>query len=213
MLKRKPENPAYLTLQAQLEGLNTEGRALKQRREELRTRLTMIESRLERTPEVERDYLELARDRENTVARYREIKAKLMEAEVAQELEQARKSERFSLIDPAQYPEKPRSPNRPAILLIGVLLALGGGVGSVAGLEFLDSSVRNSKDLMRTLTVPLLSAIPYISNAADRRRAKAPYKWVLLAAVAGLALLLAAIHFLWMPLGVFWFSLLRRLPF
>ncbi len=209
---RKPENPAYLTLQAQLEGLNTEARALKQRREELHSRLTMIESRLEKTPEVEREYLDLSRDRENTVVRYRQVKAKLMEAEVAQELEQARKSERFSLIDPAQFPEKPRSPNRPAILLIGVLLALGGGVGSVGLLEVLDSSVRNSKDLSRTLAIPLLSVIPYIVNEADRRRAEFPVKWLPLAAIVGIVAAPAAIHFLWIPPDVFWFSLLRGVP-
>jgi uncharacterized protein involved in exopolysaccharide biosynthesis len=209
---RKPENPAYLALQAQLEALDADAKSLKRHREELRARISMLDSRLEKTPEVERDYLEINRDRENTVVRYREVKAKLMEAQVAQELEQARKSERFSLIDPAQFPEKARSPNRPAILLIGALLALGGGIGSVGIMEVLDSSVRNSRDLARLVEVPLLSAIPYIANAEDRRRAKFPWRAALAGAVAFIAALLAAIHFLWMPLGVFWYSLLRHLP-
>jgi 4-amino-4-deoxy-L-arabinose transferase-like glycosyltransferase len=65
--------------------------------------------------------------------------------------------------------------------------------------------------LVRGLAVPLLSTIPYIFNAADRRRAKRPVKWLLLAVVVGIASALAAIHFLWMPLEVFWYSLLRRL--
>jgi uncharacterized protein involved in exopolysaccharide biosynthesis len=208
--KKKPENPAYLTMQAQLEALDSETRALKKHREELRTRMARLESRLEKTPEVEKDYLELSRDRENSVVRYREIKAKLMEAEVAQDLEKDRKSERFSLIDPPQYPEKPRSPNRPAIMLVGLMLALGCGIGSVALLEALDNSVRNSRELVHTLAVPLLSVIPHISNDADRRRREFPWKLVLPSAAGGIALLLLAIHFLWMPLGVLWFSILRR---
>lgn len=208
---RKIENPAYLTLQAQLDSLDTEARAVKKHREELRTRIGMLEARLEKTPEVEKDYLDLSRDRENTMVRYREIRAKLMEAQVAQDLEKGRKSERFSLIDPPQLPEKPRSPNRPMILLIGMLMALGGAVGSVGLLEALDSSVRNSKDLAHTLAVPLLSAIPYIHNEADRQRKKFPWKLALGAAAGVVAVLLLAIHFLWMPLDVFWFSMLRRL--
>lgn len=208
--KKQAENPAYLTLQAQLEALATETRALQKHRQELRARIAMLESRLEKTPEVEKDYLELSRDRENSVARYREIKAKLMEAEVAQDLEKDRKSERFSLIDPPQYPEKPRSPNRPAILLIGLMLALGSGVGSVALLEALDNSVRNSKELAHTLAVPLLSVIPYIRNEADRRKREFPWKLAVPAAVGGAAALLLAIHFVWMPLEVLWFSVLRR---
>lgn len=207
---RKIENPAYLTLQAQLDSLDTEARALKKHREELRTRIGMLEARLEKTPEVEKDYLDLSRDRENTMVRYREIRAKLMEAQVAQDLEKGRKSERFSLIDPPQLPEKPRSPNRPMILLIGMLMALGGSVGSVGLIEALDSSVRNSKDLAHTLAVPLLSAIPYIRNEADRQRKKFPWKLAIAIAVGGVAVLLLAIHFFWMPLEVFWFSMLRR---
>lgn len=208
---KKIENPAYLTLQAQLEALDTEARALKKHREELRSRIGVLESRLEKTPEVEKDYLDLSRDRENTMVRYREIRAKLMEAQVAQDLEKGRKSERFSLIDPPQLPEKPRSPNRPMILLIGMLMALGGGAGSVGLLEALDSSVRNSKDLAHTLPVPLLSSIPYIRNEADRQRRKFPWKLAIGGAIGTLAALLLAIHFFWMPLEVFWFSMLRRL--
>ncbi len=72
------------------------------------------EARLEQSPQVEREYLDLNRDHENSIRRYQEVKAKLMEAEVAQQMEKDSKGERFSLIDPAQLPEKPFSPNGPA---------------------------------------------------------------------------------------------------
>lgn len=208
---KKIENPAYLNMQAQLESLETESRALKKHREELRARISLLESRIERTPEVEKEYLELSRDRENSLVRYRETKAKLMQAEVAQDLEKDRKSERFSLIDPPQYPERPRSPNRPAILLIGLLLALGAGVGSVGLLEALDSTVRNSKELAHTLAVPLLSAIPYIKNSEDRQTHAFPWQWVIPGAIGALVAVLLAIHFLWLPLEVLWYSILRRI--
>jgi succinoglycan biosynthesis transport protein ExoP len=208
---RKPENPAYLTLQAQLEGLDTEARSLKKHKEELRTRIAMLDSRIERTPEVEKDYLELARDRENSVNRYREIRGKLMEAEVAQDLERDRKSERFSLIDPPQFPEKPRSPNRPAIFLIGILLAVGGGVASVGLLETLDHSVRNSKDLARTISAPLLSVVPYILTQADMQKKEIPWRKIAVVALVIVVGGAVAVHFLWMPLEVIWFSVLRRI--
>lgn len=207
---KKIENPAYLNMQAQLESLETESRALKKHREELRARISLLESRIERTPEVEKEYLELSRDRENSLVRYRETKAKLMQAEVAQDLEKDRKSERFSLIDPPQYPERPRSPNRPAIMLIGLLLALGAGVGSVGLLEALDSTVRNSKELAHTLAVPLLSVIPYIRNSEDRQTRAFPWQWVIPGALGALVAVLLAIHLFWMPLEVLWYSILRR---
>jgi succinoglycan biosynthesis transport protein ExoP len=126
---RKPENPAYVSLKAQIEAIDADARSLRQKKVALGERLTDLETRLAQTPQVEREYLDLVRDRENSVTRYRELKAKLMEADIAQELEKERKSERFSLIDPPQYPEKPRSPNRPAILLIGLALGVLGGAG------------------------------------------------------------------------------------
>lgn len=205
-----PKNPTYIALKTQLEAIDIETKSLKKHRDELRARMATLEARLEKTPEVERDFLELIRDRENTVVRYRQVKAKLMEAEVAQVLEQARKAERFSLIDPAQYPEKPRSPNRPAILLIAFVLSLGGGVGSVALLELLDSSVRGTKDLGRTLPTPVLGAVPYILNEADRRRAKRSFISVALGVMFGFVVVLIAIDVLWMPLDLFWYAMLRR---
>lgn len=208
---RKPENPAYIALQAQLDAIDTEQRALRSRRQDLGVRLADLEQRLQQTPQVEREYLDLSRDRENSVVRYRELKAKLMEAEVAQELERGRKSERFSLIDPPQYPEKPRSPNRPAIVLIGLVLALGGGLGYAGVAEGLDNSVRNARDLVRSTALPLLSVIPYISNGADHARRRRRRLLIAGGAFVAAVLALLLIHFFFMPLEVFWYWLLRRL--
>jgi succinoglycan biosynthesis transport protein ExoP len=207
----KPENPAYISMQAQLDALNSEEKALRTKRIELKDKRDQYEKRIEQTPQTEREYLDLNRDHENSVVRYREIKAKQMEAEVAQQLEKDAKAERFSLIDPPQFPEKPRSPNRPAILLIGAVAALGGGVGYAGVLEGLDGSVKNPKQLTRTLQVPLLSVIPFMEN--DRERARRKKRWMLIvtAAMVGTIVLLVAVHFFVMPLEVLWYSILRRL--
>ncbi len=207
----KPENPAYISMQVQRDALDSEEKALRAKRIELQSKRDQYEKRLEQTPQVEREYLDLSRNHENAVLRYREIKAKLMEAQVAQELEKGAKAERFSLIDPPQYPEKPRSPNRPAILLVGMVAALGGGIGYGGVLEGLDGSVKNPKQLSRILQTPLLSVIPYIENDADRARRRNLRILIVVGTLLGLALVLAAIHFFWMPLEVFWFYLLRRL--
>src|SRR5262245_6186748 len=206
---RKPENPAYISLQAQLEGLDADSRSLKKKKEELSTRLAGLEARLAHTPQVEREYLDLARDRENSVVRYRELKAKLMEADIAQEMEKERKSERFSLIDPPQYPEKPRTPNRPAILLIGLALGVMGGAAYAGVAEGRDGSVRNARDLTRISPLPLLSVIPYIENGAEHGRTRRRRVQLIAGGVAALVVALTLVHFLWMPLDIFWYTLLR----
>lgn len=207
----KPENPAWISLQSQIDSLDSEKKSMLAKKVELRTKRDQYEKRLEQTPQVEREYLDLSRDHENSVVRYRETRAKLMEAQIAQELEKNAKGERFSLIDPPQLPEKPRSPNRPAILLIGAVLAIAGGIGYGAMIEGLDGSVRNARQLLRTVQVPMLSVIPYIDNGVDRSRQRNRRLLLIAGIVAAVLLLLAAIHFFWMPLEVFWYYGLRRL--
>ena len=96
-------------------------------REDLRAKQRAYDARLLQIPEVEREYRELTRDYENAQTRYREIRAKQMQAEGAVELEKDLKAERFSLGEPANLPHKPYSPDRPRIALLGLLASLGGG--------------------------------------------------------------------------------------
>jgi uncharacterized protein involved in exopolysaccharide biosynthesis len=209
--ERKPDNPLYITLRTQLESIAAEVRNLRALREDLRARLRGYERRLEQTPGVEREYLELVRDYENSVARYREVKAKQMQAEVAQELEKDRKAERFTLIDPPQLPEQPVSPNRLAILLVGLLASASGGLGFGALREALDGSVKGARDLVRVAPAPVLAAIPYVESDA-RRAARARRRLlVALALAAALVVALVVVHFFVRELPVLWFSLLRRL--
>jgi uncharacterized protein involved in exopolysaccharide biosynthesis len=160
---------------------------------------------------VEREYLDLTRDHEASLMRYREIRAKQMQADIGEELEKDRKAERFSLIDPPQLPEKPSSPNRPAILLLGLVLSLGGGVGSAAVLEGLDDSVRGSKALTGLLQVPVLAVIPYMENDAKRQRKRKIVLVIVASLIAALGLAVLLVHFFFIPLDVLWFRALRWL--
>ncbi len=208
---RKPENPAYLTLQAQLESVTSELKSLAAQREQLKAKLASYETRLEQTPGVEREYLDLTRDHENSVKQYQEIKAKQMEADVAQQLEKDSKGERFSLIDPPQLPEKPDSPNRPAIFLLGAILSLGGGLGYAGLRESLDTSVKSAKELPKLLPVPMLAAIPYMENSSDMQRRSRGKTKITVAVLAVLIAALLIVHFFVSPLDVLWYRFLRFL--
>jgi uncharacterized protein involved in exopolysaccharide biosynthesis len=207
---RAPENPAYIALQTQREVTNTEVKALRAKQAELRSRLIELETRLQQTPQVEREYQDLQRERESEVRRYQEIKAKQAEAQVAQELEKESKGERFSLIDPPQLPEKPDRPKRKAIVLLGFLLSLGGGVGYGALRETLDRSIRGPTGLAAAVDVPLLAAIPYIENRGDLKRRRRARGVVALSAIGGILALAMLFHMLVMPVDEAWSALLRQ---
>jgi polysaccharide biosynthesis transport protein len=205
----KPENPAYIALQSQLDANSGELKSLRHKRKELEGKVATYERRLEQTPQVEREYLDLTRDHESSLARYREIKTKQMQAQIGQELEKERKGERFSLIDPPQLPEQPASPNRPAILLLGAILAVGGGLGSAAVRESMDDSIRGSRSLARLAGVPVLAVIPFVETDRDRLRKRRLAIRAFAGTFAALGIILLVLHTAWMPLDVLMYRALR----
>lgn len=207
----QPENPAYIALQAQLEATLSGMKSLRAKQAQLKAKMASYEQRLVETPQVEREYLDLTRDQENSVTRYREIKAKQAQAQISQELERDRKGERFSLIDPPQLPEQPSSPNRPAIFLLGIILSMAGGVTSAAVLESVDPSVRSSTALAQLLDVPLLAVIPYMQTRQEKLHKRRVAQIGAISLVAAFASALLLVHFFWIPLDVLWFRGLRKL--
>lgn len=207
----KPDNPAYITLAARLEEVKVNIKALQDGRRDLKAKLANYEERLAQSPEVEREYRAMLRDYDNAVLKYREIKAKQMEAVLAEQMEKERKGERFSLIDPPRWPERPEKPNRLAIMLLGLVMSMGGGAGAVAVSESMDHAVRGTKGLTAVTGVTPLGAIPFINAERDLRGNRRNRRLAVLALVVAVLTALALVHFLYRPLDVLWFVGLRRL--
>ena len=206
-----PDNPLYLTFQAQLHSVTNELEGQNKLRKNLIEKLESYERRLLETPQVEREYLDLARAHDNALVKYKEIREKELEAQVAQELEKDRKGERFSLIEPPEYPEKPHSPNRLAILLLSFVLALGGALGFASVQESLDDTIRDAKMLSAKVAAPVLATIPYTENIREKARNTLKKRARLAASLAILVGGAIIIHIYFMPLDVLWYVLARKL--
>ena len=204
------DNPAYIQVKGQLDALTVERESAVKKRDGLKAKYDDYERRMARSPEVERQYREMARELESTQLKYQEILSKQTEAQVSQNLETEQKGEKFTMIEPPQPPEKPVSPNRKLILAMGLVLALALGAGAIVARESLDVSVRGPGDIRALLQVPALASIPLIVTAADRawRQRVARYTWG--GGVAVIVLGALTIHFFIMPLDVLWLGVLRR---
>jgi len=200
----KPDNPAYINLATQIESVSLQIESRKKEREELKNSLQDYQQRLEKTPQVEKAYSALTRDHENTWAQYQETMKKLMEARVAQGMEQEQKGERFTIIDPAQYPEKPFKPNRLAILLISVILGLGASVGYASIAEFMDQSIKSADDLFNTTGISVLASVPYITTQREQRTRRIKRLVIATVCVIAVACGIALFHVYVMDLNVFW---------
>jgi succinoglycan biosynthesis transport protein ExoP len=138
------------------------------------------------------------------------VHAKQVSAQIAQQLEQESKGERFVIVEPPILPEEPVSPNRPAILFLSFVLALGCGVGYAAVAESLDDAVHGGKSLAFTLGAAPLAVIPYLETDREASRRKRRLATKVTAAAAAIILAIAMLHYFWTPLDVLWYKALRK---
>ena len=213
VVTKRPDNPAYIQLQARLDSTTNDMGALRSQRATLKAKLAQLEDRITKSPEVEREYRMLTRDYDNAQLKYREILAKRQEAELASNLESNQAGEKFTLIEPPVIPEEPAKPNRLAIGLLGVLLSMAGSVGSGALAESLDTRVYGRTGVTRLLGVPPLAVIPKLETEASKSQRRNRWAMVVAALLAVVILVLLAVHFLVSPLDVLYFRGLRYFGF
>ena len=203
------ENPAYINLQTNIQLTNVDIQALKRQKADLEGKLKIYRQRQEAGPKVEQEYMALGRDYQNAHTKHMEIMNKILEARIAEGMEQSQKAEKFTIIDPASYPEKPVAPNRGFIALTGLALGLGVGLGMVALKEGLDRTVKSTDELAWLTGLPVLGRIDRIVTPEDIARKKQRRRLVW--SLAGLSIFAALIlfHFLVMDLWIFYAKLGR----
>ncbi|MGB5279445.1 MAG: Wzz/FepE/Etk N-terminal domain-containing protein [Gammaproteobacteria bacterium] len=208
--RSQPDNPAYITLQAQRAGVESEIKSAMQQRERLIAGIQELETSMLKAPQVEREYRALTREYDNAVSQYQETREKLSRADVARQLESESKGERFTLLEPPALPEEPVSPNRPAILALGFVLSLGSGLGFAFVADAISGAVRGARNVQRMLGAAPLAVIPYETIMTDEHKRKRFQKRSVLVGLLAIIAALLLMHFFVTPLDVLWFSFLRK---
>ena len=163
-------NLVYFQLKSGIDLAEQEQANIRSQRIDMQKKLRKLEEYVSITHQVERGYYELVRDLDNIKAKYSELKAKQMEAKLAQTLEDEQMAERFTLLEPPQIPDKPIKPERLKILFVGFIVTIGGGLGAGWLAEMLDGSIRSYQALKAITGMEPLIVIPYIQNQDDKNR-------------------------------------------
>jgi len=148
----------------QLGRAGQEVETLGERRSELASRIQDIRARVEQTPRTEQELANLTRDYNKMSDNYTALLSKQLEAQMAGRLEKRWKGEGFRILDPANLPEKPDSPRRLRILLLGAMLGLLVGLGAAITAEALDRTVKDAEQLHSLLPYPILARIPHLPS-------------------------------------------------
>ena len=193
----KPENPAYINLQTRAETTQMDIEAAKEKLVDLQEKYEGYRERIENTPRVEQQYLELRRDYSNAKVSYDKTVNRLRVAREARGLEEDSMAEKFSLVQPATTPLEPYKPNRPALILLGLVLAVGAGIGVGSISEYMDHSVHTADELAEIAGHKVLTVIPYWETSQDitnkRRRL-----WAFVGSTIALVVIgVAAVNFLY----------------
>lgn len=199
-------NPIYLQIKSKIDSSEREIVRLRDRQKDVKDKLTSFENRIYKTHQVKRAYDDLTRDHENNLAKYKELRAKQLEAELGQNLESENKGESFSLIEPPLVPTKAEKPNREKILIMGVGASIAAGVGLAFLVEILFGGARGYKEISRIIGRAPLVVVPMIITQKDlikRRRLRNRIIFI--------ALMVVAFHFWVMNLEVLWFKVLNKI--
>lgn len=166
-----PGNPTYIQFAAEADAVNAKLRSLGTQRAALQDKLRHYETRVAQAPQVERTYLNLKREYDRAVATYAEVNDKLVAARIGLSLEEERKNERLSLLEPPTLPVRPIKPNRLAIMVVGIVFSLGIGLGSVILFELIDQRIYGPRHLASIAGSPPLVIIGHIPNPMEVQRA------------------------------------------
>ena len=159
-------------LRGQIASTDLEITALKRENSTMARNIDDIQRKVERLPQREQEMVSLLRDYENIKKSYDELLEKNLKVNITRNLEVTQKGERFQVLEPANLPVRPSSPNRLKVLALALMLAFAIGAGAPIGFEILDPKLRGTKDFKHFFEVPVLACLPVIHDDQYVRQMK-----------------------------------------
>jgi polysaccharide chain length determinant protein (PEP-CTERM system associated) len=168
-----PESPAerrLATLRAELAQVERDIATKDRQAEAIQAEILSYRAKLESAPVRESEMTELMRDYDTLRGVYTGLLSKREASKVAANLERRQIGEQFRVLDPARLPERPISPNRPFIALVGLGIGLGLGVLLLAFREYRDQTIHTERQAVQALGLPVLATVPRMRSTRERRR-------------------------------------------
>jgi len=161
-----------IELQSQLKMNTLEIENRKKGVQEVQRQIEQYQARLNTAPLREQQLTDITRDYDQSRKNYEAILAKRDQSEMATNLEKRQQGEQFRVLDPPNLPQKPYSPNRLKLDLIGLVAGLVLGTVALVGSDMADDRIYSKEELQSIVTAPVLTEIPPLPTPAEELRAK-----------------------------------------
>jgi hypothetical protein len=135
----------------------------------LKNEIRIYQQRIERTPKREEELMALNRDYQNVQQSYNSLLNRKLEAEVAANMEKTHKGEQFSILQSAEVPLVPISPNIKILFMLAVMGSASAGFGLIFLLDYFDTSLKDPDAFESDLGVSVLATIPKVYEKKDFR--------------------------------------------
>ena len=100
---------------------------------------------------------------------YQQVSENLLKAQNSARMASEQRAERLSLVEPANLPDRPYSPNRLMMIGGGAAAGLGLGLLLALGLELLGRPIRSPRQI-ESLGVPVIGVVPLLKPKTTSRR-------------------------------------------
>ena len=151
---------------------NAELARLKAEEQRIRNDMNVMVQRFDTAPAVQNQYAVLQRDYESAKEAYDQAQRRYEEARQNEVVETSGQAERFTILEAAIPPQGPSAPNRPRLLIMGLLLALAAAAAAVIAREQFDTSFHTVDDIREFTAIPVIATIPQIGKRPRRGYAR-----------------------------------------
>jgi len=167
------DDPAIAQLKSQLKANQVEITNGTASEKQLQGRIAEYQRRLNVTPVREQQLAEVLRNYDLSQKNYADLESKRNQSALAARLEQDQQGQQLRIVDPANLPAKPFSPDRAKMGLMGAMIGLVLGMAIASALELEDTSFHSEREVSRHLTLPFVLGVPLLSSPTeDRRRSR-----------------------------------------
>lgn len=156
-------------LRTDLESLNRVIARSEAQENRLRSSIERYQQRVQAVPLRETELAEITRDYNTISQLYQGLLQRHESSKISANLERRQQGEQFKVIEPAQLPERPYSPDRLRLNAMGAALGLAIGLALAALLEYFDTSMRSEDDVLIALALPVVALIPHVESIEDVR--------------------------------------------
>lgn len=156
-------------MQAERESLDRRIVTSRSEAERLQKQIAAYRTRVEGAPSREAEQTELMRDYATLQQSYTVLLTKSQEAQMAADLEHGQIGEQFRVLDGARLPERPTSPDRMRLNMMGAAAGFAFGAVLLVLFEYRDSSLRTDGDIVAALALPVLALVPNMVTREERR--------------------------------------------